>query len=104
MPESLRGKSTHSGKAPTRAQSFRFETSQGTPPYRHIHFFREAGGMQSAGDDTGRSFTVRRYLPPLLQRITPFAPIADSAVHGDDVGVSHFLQVVGSQRGTAAAT
>src|SRR6266852_9078964 len=35
--------------------------------------------------------------------ISFFAPIADSAVHRNDVGVSHFLQVVGGQRGTETA-
>src|SRR5271157_3293277 len=30
-------------------------------------------------------------------------PIADSAVHGKDVGVSHFLQIVGGQRGAEAS-
>src|SRR5208337_2944584 len=39
----------------------------------------------------------------LLQRVTLFAPIADSAVHGNDIRVSHFLQVIGGQRGTEAA-
>src|SRR4029077_4525653 len=43
---------------------------------------------------------ARRHLPRLLQRVAPFAPIADSAVHRDDVGVPHFLKIVGGQRGS----
>ena len=43
-------------------------------------------------------------VPLLLQRVAPSAPIANSAVHRDDVGVSHFLQIIGGQRGTEAAT
>jgi len=46
---------------------------------------------------------VRRYSTSLLQRVAPSAPIADSAVHRDDVGVSHFLQVVGSKGGPESA-
>src|ERR1700692_1478129 len=46
---------------------------------------------------------ARRYLPRLLQWVAPFAPIADSAIHRDDVGVSHFLQIIGSQRGSETA-
>src|ERR1039458_5602774 len=44
-----------------------------------------------------------RYLLRLLQRKAPLAPIANSAIHRYDIGVSHFLQVVGGQRGTEAA-
>src|SRR6202023_2851597 len=43
-------------------------------------------------------------VPLLLQRVAPSAPIANSAVHRDDVGVSHFLQIIGGQRGTEAAS
>src|SRR5271167_1814120 len=43
---------------------------------------------------------ARRYLPRLLQRVALFAPLADSAVHGNDIRVSHLLQVIGGQRGT----
>ena len=46
---SLPGNNTHSGRAPAAAQSFRFETSQKTPQYLFSYFFREAGGMQTAG-------------------------------------------------------
>src|SRR5713101_5544903 len=42
---------------------------------------------------------ARRYLPRLLQRVALSAPIADSAVHRNDVGVSHFLQVIGCKGG-----
>src|SRR5258708_10343473 len=46
---------------------------------------------------------ARRYLPRFLQRAAAFAPIADPAIHGNDVGVSHLWQVVGGQRGTETA-
>jgi hypothetical protein len=39
----------------------------------------------------------------LLQRKTLFAPIADTAVHGNHVRVAHFLQVIGRQSRTEAA-
>ena len=48
-PRSLPGNNTHSGRAPAAAQSFRFETLQKTPQYLFSYFFREAGGMQTAG-------------------------------------------------------
>src|SRR5713226_9024282 len=39
----------------------------------------------------------------LLQRVAPPTPIANSAVHGNDIRVPHFLQVIGGQRGAEAA-
>src|SRR6202163_5064325 len=42
-------------------------------------------------------------LPLLLQWVAPSAPIADSAVHRDNVGVSHFLEIIGGQRGSETA-
>src|SRR5579871_719374 len=40
----------------------------------------------------------------LYQRVSFFAPAPDAAIHRDDIGVSHFLQVVGRQRGTESAS
>ena len=45
----------------------------------------------------------KQELSRLLQRIATFAPVANSAVHGNDVGIPHFLQVIGGQRGAEAA-
>ncbi len=86
------------------------------PTVSVLYFFREAGGMQSAetlicavraefqmSPAPRRALPSGRYLPLLLQRVASFAPIANSAVHGNDVGVSHFLQIVGGQRGAEAA-
>ena len=65
--------------------------------------------MQSAETRIGSAGELRtperrgHCLPRLFQRVAPFAPVADSAVHGNDIGVSHFLQVIGGQRGAEAA-
>src|SRR5690348_4633146 len=40
----------------------------------------------------------------LREWISFFAPTANSAVHREHVGVSHFLQVVGGQSGTKSAS
>src|SRR6266851_4147798 len=39
----------------------------------------------------------------LFERIIPFSPAANSPVHGKNIGVTHFLQIVGCQSGTIAA-
>src|ERR1700747_496227 len=91
MPEGPRGKSRRSGRAPAGARSCRFETSRGTPDCVYLFFQRRGGYAIRGAIRRAVALLVRGYLSPLLQRITPFAPTADSAVHRDDVGVSHFL-------------
>src|SRR5258708_1844516 len=103
MPEGLQGKSTHSGRAPAGAQSCRFETLRGTPDCIDLFFQRSRWYEIRRMIRIAIRPVARRYLPRFLQRVAAFAPIADSAVHRDDVGVSHFLQVVGGQRGTETA-
>src|SRR5580704_5581267 len=44
----------------------------------------------------------RRLLSPGERKIL-FAPAADSAVHGEHVGVTHFLQIVGRQSGAISS-
>src|SRR5271157_5230063 len=114
MPKSLPGKSTHSGRAPAGAQSFRFETSQ--EPHSIFRIFSGKRVVCNPPDDqkcrlfrnpdtplAGWALLARRRIPLLLEWVAPLAPIADAAVHGNDVGVSHLLQVIGCQRGTEAA-
>src|SRR5262245_50381733 len=50
-------------------------------------------------------FSYERGFSIVRQRIAALAPAAVAAVHGDDVRVAHFLQVVGGEGGaiTAAA-
>src|SRR5712692_4910091 len=95
MPRGLRGKITHSGRAPAGAQSFRFETSLGAPQCRSL-FFQSSGWYAIRGKPAPRVTSI-------FERVAPFAPIANSAVHGNDIRVSHFLQVIGGQRGAEAA-
>src|SRR5580700_7872426 len=91
MPGSLPGMSTHSGRAPAGAQSFRFETSQELRSLLSVFFQR------------WRWYAIHRYMPLLLQRVALFTPVANSTVHGNNVGISHFLQVVGCESGAEAA-
>src|ERR1700704_6839834 len=90
----------HQGHEGTRRKCLRLKT---------FVILRVPGGLRFYELSHYRRFTrsvrlpARRYLPLLLQRVSLSAPIADSAVHGDDVGVSHFLQVIGGQRGTESA-
>jgi hypothetical protein len=75
-----------------------------------VYLFKEADGSaigrQSEGQTAGSPIFIVsfgddfcRYFSLFFQRVALLAPIADSAVHGNDVGVAHFLQVVGGQRG-----
>src|SRR5258708_20612216 len=99
MPEGLQGKSTHSGRAPAGAQSCRFETLRGTPDCIDLFFQRSRWYAIRRMIRIAIRPVARRYLPRFLQRVAAFAPIADSAIHGNDVGVSHLLQVIRGQRG-----
>src|SRR5437868_831760 len=99
MPEGLQGKSTHSDRALAGAQNFRLQTSQGpTVPLQYLYSIFSEKRVVCKPPALRRSIRLfaRRNLPLLLQRVALSAPIADSAVHRDDVGISHFLQVIGS--------
>src|SRR5712691_1970373 len=53
--------------------------------------------------DTRGERTIQSSLLRRFQRIGFLAPDADSPVHRKNIGIAHFLQVVGCQGGTEAA-
>src|SRR5258708_23936274 len=103
MPEGLQGKSTHSGRAPAGAQSCRFETLRGNPDCIDLFFQRSRWYAIRRMIRIAIRPVARRYLPLFLQRVAAFSPIADSAIHGNHVGVSQPLQVAAGQSAPVSA-
>ena len=59
---------------------------------------KSPGAGRPRNSRRGAGATVR--LLSFFEWVGFFAPLADAAIHGDDVGVAHFLEVVGGQRAT----